>query len=238
MGDIMKYIKIFVCIIFSFVITGCSATYKLNIDKELVFDEKLKLSLNYNSDYDKLEEFNYNLPVDINVDDIESFNKRSKDIEYFNVKKSLESGTVNFNYKYLDYNKVDYDRIINTCYEHFTIINKKGDDGNYKLILSTSKEFKCFDLYDNLEDVTISILTKKKVYDNNADSVSGNTYTWYINEDNKDDVSISMVIDGNIDNSLSFIEKNLLFLITIGVFLVGGLIYIILKKRSDKVDEI
>lgn len=237
MGDTMKYIRVIICLLFTFLLFGCSATYDLDIDKELKINESLNLSLSSDTDYSKLSEFNSNLPVDINVDDVEAFNNKKNDIDYFDIKKSLDSNLISFNYDYLDYNNLDSDRIINTCYDYFSLVNKNDND-NYKLILSTSKKFNCFDLYDNLDDVTINISTKKKVYDNNADSVNGNTYTWYINKDTKDDAAISIVMDGSIDKSLSFFEKNILFIIILGVLFIGLIIYLIIKKRSDKVNKI
>ena len=237
MGDAMKYIKLIICFLFTFLLFGCSATYNLDIDKELKINEKLNLSLTSSADSFKLSEFNSNLPVDINVDDIGAFNKKQKDIDYFDIKKSLDSNLISFSYNYLDYNNLDSDRIINTCYDHFNLINKLDND-DYKLILSTSKKFNCFDLYDNLDDVTINISTKKKVYDNNADSVNDNTYTWYINKDTKDDASISIVMDGNIDKSLSFWEKNILFIVALCMFLIGLIIYLFLKSRNNKVNKI
>lgn len=237
MGDAMKYIKLIICFLFTILLFGCSATYNLDVDKELKIDENLNLSLTSSTDSSKLSEFNSNLPVDINVDDIGAFNKKQKDIDYFDIKKSLDSNLISFSYNYLDYNNLDSDRIINTCYDHFNLINKLDND-DYKLILSTSKKFNCFDLYDNLDDVTINISTKKKVYDNNADSVNGNTYIWYINKDTKDDASISIVMDGNIDKSLSFWEKNILFIVALCVFLIGSIIYLFLKRRNNKVNKI
>lgn len=237
MGDAMKYIKVIICFLFTFLLFGCSATYNLDIDKELKIDENLNLYLTSSVDSSKLSEFNFNLPVDINVDDIEAFNKKQKDIDYFDIKKSLDSNLISFSYNYLDYNNLDSDRIINTCYDHFNLINK-ADGDDYRLIISTNKKFNCFDLYDNLDEVVVNITTKKKVYDNNADSVSGNTYTWYINRDTKDDASINMVLDGNIDKSLSFWEKNLLFIIVSFVLIIGIIVYLFVKRRSDKVNKI
>lgn len=234
----MKYIKVIICLLFTFLLFGCSATYNLDIDKELKINEKLNLSLSSDTDYSKLSEFNSNLPVDINVDDVEAFNSKKNDIEYFDIKKSLDSNLISFNYDYLDYNNLDSDRIINTCYDYFSLINKNDND-DYKLILSTNKKFNCFDLYDNLDDVTVNITTKKEVYSNNADSVNGNTYTWYINKDTKDDASIQMVINSEvIDEGIPFWEENLLFIIVCIVLIFSGIVYLFIKRRSDKVNKI
>lgn len=231
----MKYLKILLLVFSSLVISACSATYNLDIDKKLNLSENLNLSLSYNSDYDKLNEFDYYLPVNIKSDDYSIFTTKHDDVEYFDIKKS--SNAVDFSYKYSNYVDIDSDRIINTCYDYFNVINKKDKDDNNRLILSTSKKFKCFDEYDNLDDVTVNITTKKKVYDNNADSVDGNTYTWHISEENKDNASINIIIDGSTDSSLSFVEKNMFLIILIGIFVLGLITYFIVKKHSEAVNS-
>lgn len=44
------------------------------------------------------------------------------------------------------------------------------------------------------QEFDINIITKNKVLMNNADSAKGNTYTWHVTEDNKDDLSIEIKI--------------------------------------------
>ena len=108
-----------------------------------------------------------------------------------------------------------------------------------ELLISTSKKFLCFNNYNNLDDVTVNITTKKEVYSNNADSVNGNTYTWYINKDTKDDASIQMVINSEvIDEGIPFWEENLLFIIVCIVLIFSGIVYLFIKRRSDKVNKI
>ena len=56
--------------------------------------------------------------------------------------------------------------------------------------LKASGKFYC--LYS--DEIEINIKTKNKVIEHNADKVSGNVYTWYINEGNKDNINIEIKV--------------------------------------------
>ena len=114
-----------------------------------------------------------------------------------------------------------------------------NDEHRNELLISTSKEFLCFENYDNLDNVTIKIHTNRTVYSNNANSFDKNTYTWDINESNKNNASIQMVIDSEIiDEGIPFWEQNILFIIVAIAMLISLIIYIFVRKRSDKVNKI
>lgn len=72
---------------------------------------------------------------------------------------------------------------------------------NNKIIIATSKEFKCFDKYEELDSVTINLTTDLEVESSTADSVHKNKYTWNINRQNYRDSEINIVL--NIDNDFS-----------------------------------
>lgn len=237
MGDFMRYFKFIICLFLILFLFGCSATYEIDIDKELNIDEKLELSSeSYNSQISNYESF---LPVDINVDDIEAFKVKSDDIEYYDINKNDDNSKIEFSYTF-DIDKFNNSMMARSCYEYVTVMNSYNKDNlRDELLISTSKKFLCFNNYNNLDDVTVNITTKKEVYSNNADSVNGNTYTWYINKDTKDDASIQMVINSEvIDEGIPFWEENLLFIIVCIVLIFSGIVYLFIKRRSDKVNKI
>ncbi len=237
MGDFMRYFKVIICLFLILFLFGCSATYEIDIDKELNIDEKLELSSeSYNSQISNYESF---LPVDINVDDIEAFKVKSDDIEYYDITKSEDNSNICFSYTF-DVDKINNSMIARSCYEYVTVMNSYNKDNlREELLISTSKNFLCFDTYNNLDDVTVNITTKKEVYSNNADSVNGNTYTWYINRDTKDDASIQMVIDSEIiDEGIPFWEENLLSIIVCVILIFSGILYLFIRRHSNKVNKI
>ena len=218
--------------------SGCSVTYNLDIDKELDLNESIRISTNDSVDIERISKINSFYPISYDVDKIEVFEKKVEGIEYYDVTKNSDNTEITFNYKYnvdLYLNNV----FARNCYEYVTAMDYfNKDKKRNELLISTSKKFLCFDENESLEEVTVKIHTKRKVYDNNADEVKGNTYIWHINKDNKDDRAIIMNISSTENNGLSFWERNLVFIIFLGVFIIGLLVYLFMRKRSMKVDKI
>jgi len=80
-------------------------------------------------------------------------------------------------------------RSLSHCYEIARVLNNKDE-----YVISTSFKNMCFENYPLLDELTINITTDMKVTSNNADSVSGNTYTWKITRANYDNKSISLAM--------------------------------------------
>ena len=81
--------------------------------------------------------------------------------------------------------------------------------------------------YDNnFINLTVNIITDYIVLNNNADSVIGNRYIWYINKNNNDEKLINFEVDlsktqSEIDKEEKIKEKKNILLIPV---LVGALI--------------
>ena len=94
--------------------------------------------------------------------------------------------------------------------------------------------------YDNnFINLTVNIITDYIVLNNNADSVIGNRYIWYINKNNNDEKLINFEVDlsktqSEIDKEEKIKEKKNILLIPV---LVGALIiysiiiFVIITKR-------
>lgn len=232
--------KFFLVLLFVlFVCSGCSVNYELDIDKSLNLNESITIHADTSGEIDKINSYNQFLPISINADDYSVFESKKDDVDYYNISKEDDASEIRFDYSY-DVSKFNDNYFARSCYQFVTAMNSYDDEEQRdELLISTSKKFLCFDNQESLDSVTIKIHTTRDVYSNNADIVDGNNYIWNITRDDKDNASIQMVVSSTpIQKTLSFWERNLLFFIAIGVFLIGGLIYIILKKRSDKVDEI
>lgn len=219
--------------------SGCNVEYNLNIDDKLNLNEVIEIEATTNDEMKKISDYNSLLPVDINIDDSFAFQNKNKNIEYYEISKKRNNSFINFKYSY-DVDLFNDNVFARSCYQYVTVMNNHDNvDDRDELVLSTSKKFLCFDNFEDLDNVIIKIKTKREVFSNNADSVDGDTYIWNITEANKDDAAISMVMSSEIvANKLSFFEKNALFIIVLSVFIVGGIIYILMKKRSEKVNEI
>ena len=80
-----------------------------------------------------------------------------------------------------------------------------------------------------LDTLTINIKTKLKVLNSDADKVKGDTYTWYINQENKDNKPI------NIKISLAKSVNYTFLVILSGIIMVSLIvfIYIFIKGKQN-----
>ena len=203
----MKKIKIFLIVFITFLVTGCSSNYDLNLDTESI-DEKLTLTMSK-----KAYEENYNtITANKSVfDDNSAF----YDIEVIN---NIDKFLVTYSHSY---NHEDYFNSLNlnSC---FNEINHNVN-GSVETISLTG--FKCLQ-GDNLRVIVDS---KYKIYNSNAHIVNGNKNIWDIDEDNKDNINISFIVDYN----KTYFNKDLITSIVLIVVLIC--LIAILFKRNRKV---
>ena len=226
----MKKIKYLFCLFFILLFTtGCDVTYNLEI-----------LGDNYNElvvvpGIGNLEE-KYPVVAFYGVSgNMENPNEYAEYVEYYKDEVDLKDEVVTFKYSFLN-SEFIRSNFANTCYKNFTFL-KDNETGN--LIISTDRKFLCFDKYKDLNNVKIKIKTNHEVISSNAHDVDDDIYIWNITKENKDDISISMVLSSEVmAKKLSFFERNALFIIFSGATIIGGIIYIFMKKRSERVNEI
>lgn len=167
-----KIIYIIITLLF---LSGCSATYNLEI-RDNVLKEKISIE-DKNLKYFKENKF-YAI-----MDGASNF------VEY---SKKTKDNKVNFisNYSFADYSKAT---VLKTCFSAYSIIE---EDDYY--ILSTSKGIKCAFEEDRvlLDDLKIVIKTNHVVKESNANSKSSNKheYVWKFNKDNYDTSNIYIKI--------------------------------------------
>lgn len=177
-----KFLLLFFCIV---LLTGCTVDYELDITNELV-DENITI-LDYNEE-------NWDLLLDINGHDpmsyresINIYNNDDSNIYVTNDnskiydKELINEGALGLKFK-TNYNINEFNNhtYIGNCYKYF---NVKNDEDVYTL--STSKTFMCFGgVHPLLEQVNVKIKVNNEVIDSNADSHSGNVYTWNITKEN------------------------------------------------------
>lgn len=167
-------------------ITGCSSKYTLTIsDKGLEENIDLTIPKSYIKEQTE-EEKNADIAPD---DQITPFIENDQYPLYGNnlntytkkVSETDDSINVNLNYFYKP-SEFSNSNTLKKCFDNY---GYSYENGYY---FKASGKFYC--LYS--DKVEINIKTKNKVIKNNADKVSGNVYTWYINEENKDSVDIEI----------------------------------------------
>ena len=170
-----NFLFVFLILIFC---SGCSAEYNLNIDKNDNFQEVIELTAEDGNDIEKIKSYQTYLPIDKNADDAGVFENKVDGVSYYEYKKSISGDKLSFNYSHR-FDTFQQDYITNNSYEYVTLTKDKD-----KLILSTSRNNKAFERYDNLNSVTINITSRYKLVDTNADTHSNYKYTWVIDRTN------------------------------------------------------
>lgn len=206
-------------------LSGCTINYNLEFknnkfieiidgavsNDELSLEEGEKTDVNINY---------YNLYIEENplIDNNEEvYDKQITDVA--NGKKFV------FNYEYDDnYNK---SKAINYCFEDK--IFEEDEDFYY---IKLGGKFGC--LYS--DEININLKSDKAILDANADSIKNNTYTWIINQENKDNVDITLSISKNVyvNKENNKFEVSTFQIIAFVILIVLSLItYLLYKKKNS-----
>lgn len=191
----MKKVLLIICSII--LLSGCSINYNLNISNNNL-DETINTSVTQtdystylNSPEDKPNTKLYDL---LNQNDIYVFNNNVNDVHQKNIVKNNDGYDVIYKYTY-NYTNFVNSYIVNNCFDRYDIYNK---DNYYYIKLSGG--FNCY-----YGETNINITTKNVVYNNNANNVNEDTYSWIINDSNKDDVNITFQLS---KTKLKFSQTN------------------------------
>lgn len=233
----MKKSKILLSIIVLVFCSGCTVNYDLNINRINDISENVMLSATDGNDIAEFADFNSYIPIDKNADDSGVFDSKVDGVEYYTQKINSSSDKLLFSYNHTNFNTFSNDYITNNAYKYVTIT--RNDDS---LILSTSKLNLAFDRYDNLDEVVVTITSRYKLIETNADSSEKYKYTWTIDRSNYDDKYLYLSLDtSERKNTLTEdIEEMNLFaylplIIIIVVIVVAVWLFI---KRSEKKNQV
>ena len=227
-----------VFLIIIFCCSGCHADYSLNIDKVDSIVEDVALNATTDMDRSRFKDYKSYLPITYGMDDISAFQKRLDGVEYYHLSKKDDN--MSFHYDKFNVKKLNQDMFARSCYKYVTVMEQKKSS---ELLLSTSKEFLCFERYDTLEDVTVSITSKYKLKDTNADEVNGHTYRWFITKGNADNKYLYLLLDTTV-RELTLWDRIMegeftnTFTIFLAIALIGGFILFLLKKKGDRKNKI
>lgn len=211
--------KILMLLITTILLTGCSATYEIDITKDKINDIIL------------IETDSKNVN-NANIATTNTFKTKLGEWEnghdFYKRELVTTANKTGYQYTY-SFNYEEYDAMsqIRKCYDSF---NLKYDK---EISLSTSKEFLCKNYYPQVKNYTIKITSEYNITSSNADSKKDNTHIWYINANNYKNKPINININKNKlyikekKKDYSFIKK-ILFII---FFII--LVIIFIKRRKD-----
>ena len=175
--------KILFILITCLLLTGCTVNYNLEINdnnfKETITGSVLNKELDTNNST-SINNYSFLLS-----EEQPSFYK-NENIFYNKTTNNTQEGIdFDFNYTFNE-NNFNNSRIINECFDNHIYEYK---DNKYYLVVSG--KFNC----NYSETTNINITTDYNVTSNNAQKIKNNTYTWTIDENNKDNIYFFITID-------------------------------------------
>ena len=212
----MKRIKLLFIFVAILLLSGCSGVYDLKINEDQSIVESIDLNIEKQEDtYDKINKLFKE--YDILDDD-------------YTISETNDGIKVIYSREYMNYE----DYIVNSVLykELFNDLNYTNENGivsfnaNTKILAntplgSTKNVVNAFDI----PILNINIEVANEVVSNNADSITGNIYTWSIDKDTKDKtISLKISSDNNSNNRLYIIV-----LIAVGAIVLGSIIIIIVR---------
>lgn len=231
--------KIILLIVGLFILSGCSATYNLEI-----YNDEYKENISVLSEKaDTTEMKDWNIPTNADEENMDILLTTDKitGINYYAKKDSF----TNNHYKYAYANEFSMTNYYKSyfavnSYDFFAVYYDDTDESGKKDLITISTSFKnlIFEKYPDLENLTINIKTNHRVYSNNADSKKDYTYTWNINKNNYADKAIQIRIykDKYVLNYNQELSKKLyIFLIILGILLVAMVIALLRMRKANKI---
>lgn len=213
--------KILFILITCLLLTGCTVNYNLEINdnnfKETITGSVLNKELDTNN---STSINNYSFLLN---EEQPSFYK-NENIFYNKTTNNAQDGIdFDFNYTFNE-NNFNNSRIINECFDNHVYEYK---DNKYYLVVSG--KFNC----NYSETTNINITTDYNVTANNAQTIKNNTYTWTIDENNKDNIYFFITIDKTNKSNFDFQWNTFKTIGLIIIILLSGICIYFLKKDKN-----
>ena len=209
----------FFLLILVLLLSGCSATYKLEI-KDDDFKEDISISME-SSEKSNISYFKNNKFYAImdGASDFREYNKK--------VSNNQTESIAEFSYKY-DGLEFSSSTILSSCFNAYNVVSQ---DDYY--IISTSEGIRCATEENNvlLDSIKVIIKTNHVVKKSNANYVNGHEYSWEFNKDDyeKGNIYIKLYKDKYVFNYNN--EFTIKLMIVLGIIIVVAIsIFIIIKK--------
>jgi PBP1b-binding outer membrane lipoprotein LpoB len=216
--------NIIILIISILFLTGCTSEYTLEFSnkkiKENITVDILDSDIP-NQNTQQVAEVDDSITPFIENDQYPFMDNTEK--KYIKKVTSIDGGKrVNLKYTY-SHNDFKNSKTYNMCFE-----KKSFNELRKGYSLNFSGKFYC----RYTDEVAIKIKTNNVVINHNADKVEGNTYIWYINSKNVDDVNISMELSNKVTYS-KYIIYGILGIVAVVLLFAGLKIYEIIKTRDN-----
>lgn len=237
--------KIYFLFVIVLLLTGCSATANISIDKDSVIENIIVSEQNTNK-FNKYKNWG-GFPVPLYYDqELQAplwmpNREKEKGVSYYDVVKNDSNKTIEITGKFTPKNH-NRSSLVRNCFRFYNVINEGS-----KTIFSTSRGLTC--AFKNFD---IKVSTPYTVVTHNADKVDSenNVFTWKVNSSNSKNVGIYLEIDfskkfkedentNTTNNTQKENESNVLMytvIIIVSLLIIGGLyFYTKFKKHNTSV---
>ena len=205
--------KKIIILLILFFLTGCSASYNLEIKDDMIYEKINIKELNVNQEViDKLKSQNQYVLI-----------SKSLDLVYSKTTKINENDTI-FTYSH-KYTPLEFSTSFsNKC---FDVAKFNDNSQTYSLY---ANKFNCFgDQEEFADSYKINIKTDYNVINNNADKIKGNIYTWNFTKQNYKNKSIVFQYT-KTKKDVNYLNVFKPFFISILVSVIIALIIIFISK--------
>ena len=253
--------KVFFLVVFLFLITGCEATYDLEISDDKALETTIALerySSDLHSEGKKTQDtfLKTALPLSWRYGLFPEDPEIIKSMKTYDVENIEEGDTFGLKLTGNFDSKVSFSdsSIVGLAMDSDVI-----SENEVSIKINASKGLNIFNEYENLDKVTINITVNDySVTSNNADAVNNNVYTWYVTRDNFDDKKIKLNINkvNSIDDTGS-IFKNIwdkiskffskiniakisnieIIVVCALIVILGALVYLFVRKKQTSINK-
>lgn len=235
--SILQTIIVLISII---MLCGCEANYTITIDKNNI-TEKIEVLDNVSSTRtvtDIMDNYKKQYPVYSNSDWVDADYSRADNEEYYKQTYNIDDNGYHLYYEYTyPIQKFKEANSLNYSYEYKEITYQ-----NNILSISMGSPNNRLKYVDEFTNLTVNIVTDYTVIKNNADSVIGNRYIWYVNKENNDTKKINFEVDltqtqeelNNKNTSQEKKNKLTIPIVLLVVFIYIVIIVIIITKKKKK----
>lgn len=194
----MKKIKLIVLCAVIVLLSGCTANYNIEIESSGISEDlsvyednqnNLNSSIDSDSNYTMRDAFEsaiggyQKVYYDEYANDDDA---KLSNVEYYNISRIGGDGLgVKYSYRYKNNENYQRSFAVHNCYDLFKVYKESGT-----LKITSGNKMGCFDKYQFLDRVKVSVTTEYKVTNHNADQVIGDQYVWNITKNNADNKPI------------------------------------------------
>ncbi len=242
--------KLVIFLFLSFFVTGCSATYDIEIYNDTVKEEMNFLELDsskwdstvqYGLSYRDLLLASVDYPYPVFYDTVVDENDRIRleGVEYYDSTLISDPYQLGQRLTYSDFTLHTFSSssLAKKCYQYFQVVEEENE-----IKIATSLENLCFQEYPLLDEITIRLKTNHQVVNHNANQVNGYSYTWNIRRENQENspISITLKKDEYVFNYENEFTKKMIYIAVITgiILIVGGVTYVFFQRKRNHVNEI